>query len=58
MNVGDLVRVVPGYSRMGDCDEDTGIIVAPTMTGLWLVLIDNVVHELLHRELEVICEAG
>ena len=58
MKVGDLVKVVPGYSRTRDCPEDSGIIIAPTMTGLWLVLIDNVVYELLHRELEVISESG
>jgi hypothetical protein len=55
VKVGDLVIVVP---RTGDSDEDTGIIVAPAMTGLWMVLIDSVVHQLLERELEVVCESG
>mgnify|MGYP006404433101 FL=1 len=50
MKVGDLVT----YADECDC---VGIIVAPSMTGLWMVLIDNVVYQLLERRLEVISES-
>ncbi len=52
MNVGDLVKVHV------DFNGSVGIIVAPSMTGLWMVLIDNVVYQLLERSLEVVSEAG
>ena len=52
MNVGDLVMFHV------DFPGKVGILVAPSMTGLWMVLIDNVVYQLLERSLEVVCEAG
>lgn len=53
MKVGDLVTVPfdPVYPGMG-------MIVAPSMRGLWMVLIDGVIYQLLERELEVVCGAG
>jgi hypothetical protein len=49
MKVGDLVS----------CDDfvNIGIVIEPSMTGLWMVLIDNVVYELLERSLEVVSES-
>ena len=50
MKVGDLVTCADEYGCVG-------IIVAPSMTGLWMVLFDNVVYELLERSLEVVSES-
>jgi len=51
VKVGDLVTGANKY------DPFVGIIIAPSVAGLWLVLIESVVHELLERELEVVSES-
>ena len=51
MKVGDLVKVHV------DFPGSIGILIDSPMSGLWMVLVDNVVYELLERSLEVVSES-
>ena len=52
MKVGDLVKV-----QMWHFTGSIGILIDSPMSGLWMVLVDNVVYELLERSLEVVSES-
>ena len=59
MKVGDLVMQQSVADSFAPGDRDwTGIIVERSMSGLWMVLIDCVIYQMLERDLEVVCEAG